>query len=405
MLMSLTGCALPAGSLRVVDLRCEDKLSPMGIDVSRPFLSWRLESARRGVMQSRISRASGQRSGGPERLSERTLWDSGERQRRPERQSGICGTHRSVPDSHRILEGFGPRSDQGNESASERGQCGRWGCFSLRIGEPNGSTSRPAQGQMPASVPTAPATTQSTQPDPPDQPHVYPPNLPPYLRKDFRYRKTGRPRQALCDGAGVVRMLGQRATGRRRGAGAGLDELSSSRPVSDIGCHRRICAAADNVVAALLGDGWYCGNVGLDRRACRTDRGRRFWRNWSSIIRMARARSSHPMIPGGRRLGRSGDPISRMVKITTPAWKFQAGTRRILTIPPGNWSRFDGKIRRWKRRSRRRCGKHMRWPRRRSRSRRPGKYVFDFGQNMVGFARLRAAAPAGTKSRSGSRRC
>jgi alpha-L-rhamnosidase len=42
----------PAGVLGVKRLRCEYKVDPVGIDVRRPRLSWELESAEKGVMQT-----------------------------------------------------------------------------------------------------------------------------------------------------------------------------------------------------------------------------------------------------------------------------------------------------------------------------------------------------------------
>ena len=41
-----------ATDLAVVDLRTEFKANPAGIDVTAPRFSWRLESSRRGVMQT-----------------------------------------------------------------------------------------------------------------------------------------------------------------------------------------------------------------------------------------------------------------------------------------------------------------------------------------------------------------
>jgi alpha-L-rhamnosidase len=40
------------GPLLVQDLRCEYQDNPLGIDVVQPRLSWKLASARRGVVQS-----------------------------------------------------------------------------------------------------------------------------------------------------------------------------------------------------------------------------------------------------------------------------------------------------------------------------------------------------------------
>jgi alpha-L-rhamnosidase len=41
-----------AEALTVRDLKCEYKVNPIGIDVAKPRLSWKLTSAARGVKQS-----------------------------------------------------------------------------------------------------------------------------------------------------------------------------------------------------------------------------------------------------------------------------------------------------------------------------------------------------------------
>jgi alpha-L-rhamnosidase len=50
--LSVRFTAVHAASLLVSDLKCEYKINPIGIDVVRPRLSWRLESTGRGVLQS-----------------------------------------------------------------------------------------------------------------------------------------------------------------------------------------------------------------------------------------------------------------------------------------------------------------------------------------------------------------
>src|SRR5262249_43407764 len=64
-------------SIQVVDLRCEYKINPLGIDSSAPRLSWRLEGPGRGIAQTafqiRVAESEAAlHSGKP------LLWDSGE---------------------------------------------------------------------------------------------------------------------------------------------------------------------------------------------------------------------------------------------------------------------------------------------------------------------------------------
>ena len=58
----------------ITDLRCEYREAPLGLDVSAPRLSWRMNTTRAGARQTayRIVAAST-----PEKLAAADLWDSG----------------------------------------------------------------------------------------------------------------------------------------------------------------------------------------------------------------------------------------------------------------------------------------------------------------------------------------
>ncbi|MCA9312193.1 MAG: family 78 glycoside hydrolase catalytic domain, partial [Phycisphaerales bacterium] len=78
-LMLMLVCVVPVrgdGSLRATDLRCEMRRDPMGVEVASPRLGWVVESERRGAVQSayRVLVASS-----PQLLAEDRgdLWDSG----------------------------------------------------------------------------------------------------------------------------------------------------------------------------------------------------------------------------------------------------------------------------------------------------------------------------------------
>jgi alpha-L-rhamnosidase len=68
-----TSAAAP--QVRVTGLQTEAQSSPLGIDVPRPRLSWRMESSRRGVLQSAY-RVRVSRSLGNARKGEADVWDS-----------------------------------------------------------------------------------------------------------------------------------------------------------------------------------------------------------------------------------------------------------------------------------------------------------------------------------------
>ena len=72
---------LPSGSpsLRVTRLRCEYRIDPFGIDVSRPRLSWILEAATEGQRNLKQSAYQIVMASSRDRLekSDGDLWDSG----------------------------------------------------------------------------------------------------------------------------------------------------------------------------------------------------------------------------------------------------------------------------------------------------------------------------------------
>lgn len=77
MLLLLDGCTVMANNnVSVKDLRCEYRVDPLGIDVTRPLLSWVVESSRRGQRQTayRILVASDKKNLKQEKAD---LWDSG----------------------------------------------------------------------------------------------------------------------------------------------------------------------------------------------------------------------------------------------------------------------------------------------------------------------------------------
>src|SRR5215469_13221111 len=64
-------------SIQIVDLRCEYKVNPLGIDSPAPRLSWRLEGSGRGIAQNayQIRVADSEAA---LRAGKKLLWDSGE---------------------------------------------------------------------------------------------------------------------------------------------------------------------------------------------------------------------------------------------------------------------------------------------------------------------------------------
>jgi alpha-L-rhamnosidase len=392
MSMSLLGCASSGGSPRVLDLRCEDKQSPMGIDVARPFLSWRIESAHRGAMQAgyRVLVAGDPANLTPERAD---LWDSGyisgDQSVNLEYAGKALGSGQIA--YWKILV----RDDQGNESASDPA---RW---EMGLLQPSDWRAQwidfpPAQGQMPATTPaTAPATTQSTQPAHANQRHVYPPNLPPYLRKTFDIKKPVARARLYATALGLYECW---INGEQAGDAVLAPDWTNYHhrvryQTYDVTANLR---RGENVVAALLGDGWYSGNVAWigghvygsrpaflaqlvidytdgSREIVATDDS---WRASVGPIRRS------DLLDGEDYDARLEIPDWNSVGFDDSSW----GPVSIRQENPALEAQIGPPVRKTQELAARAITEPS-----------PGKYVFDFGQNMVGFAQLRAAAPAGSK--------
>ena len=76
-LRAFSAAAVKAPTLQVVDLRCEYKVNPLGIDSPAPRLSWRLEGAGRGIAQTAYQIHVAE-SEAALRTGKTLLWDSGE---------------------------------------------------------------------------------------------------------------------------------------------------------------------------------------------------------------------------------------------------------------------------------------------------------------------------------------
>src|SRR5512135_1368823 len=75
-LVTVLACAaiLFAAPAAVVNLKCEYKVNPVGIDVLQPRLTWQLTSGDRGVLQSAYQIRVAE---GSDALPESPVWDSG----------------------------------------------------------------------------------------------------------------------------------------------------------------------------------------------------------------------------------------------------------------------------------------------------------------------------------------
>src|SRR5215813_6362175 len=115
-LSSLAASVPPAEAspINLVDLRCEYKVNPLGIDSPAPRLSWRLEGSESGIMQTAYQIRVAE-SEAALRSSKSLLWDSGEIQSRESVQVPYGGP--ALQSGHHYYWQVKIRDDHGTTSA------------------------------------------------------------------------------------------------------------------------------------------------------------------------------------------------------------------------------------------------------------------------------------------------
>ena len=360
---------LRAQSFHVERLRTEYTQNPIGLDVRAPRLSWRLHAERRGTMQTayeiRVAGDSAALSGAP-------LWDSGR-----------------VPSSESIFRAYGgPAVQSGTRYYwqvrvwDDAGQASSWSMPAFfEMGMLN-ATDWQAKWIAPD---LAEDTTRA--------------NPSPMMRREFMVN--GRVASARL----YVTSLGLNAVelnGRRVGDhlfSPGWTSYDKRLQYESYDATALVQQGA-NAIGATLGDGWYRGHMGFSNK--RNNYGTRLGLLAQLVVRYV---DGHSQVVG-----------------TDDAWKSATGPILMSDIYDGET--YDARLERdgW---SRARYDDHD-WhgvrsvsgvsatliapsgpPVRRTQElksvkvfRTPaGLTVFDLGQNMVGWARLRVSGPAGTMVR------
>ena len=226
-----------APALKVVGLRTEYKENPLGIDGRKPRLSWRLQSGVRGVTQSAYE----VRVAGSER--------------------GVRGGSDSVWSSGRVA------SDESIQRTYEGPplQSGRRYYWQVRVWDGTGKASEwstPASWEMGLLAPTdwRASWIEPALPDDPSQPGPSP-----LLRRTFKVTGAVDRARAYVTSHGLYEL---HLNGRRVG-----DELFTPGWTS---YNKRLqyqtydvtplLKTGDNAVGAVLGNGWYRGNLAWEDR-------------------------------------------------------------------------------------------------------------------------------------------
>ena len=370
-----------AAAIRPQQLRSEYRVNPQGIDVTDPRLSWVLTAAdakARGLRQTayRVIVASSERA-----LAAGTgdLWDTGK-----------VASDQSAQVVYR-----------GKPLAS--GAAAFWKVQVWdQAGQPS-DWSAPAQWSMGLLHPQdwqakwigrdEPGTTAVA--------HRLPARL---LRKEFQAREEGPPRHRLLLRSGPLRAVPERRQGGRPRPFPRSHRLRQARSLRHLRRHqtdrRRPQRHRPDARQRPLSRPAPAGQAPATSATPRPSSA------WISNTRTAAARAWSPTKPGSSPPPAPSAPTtSTTAKSTTRAWNCPAGTAPASTIPSGSRRTVvaapAGVL-----------AAQMAEPLRVTETLhpvsvkmlKPGVYIFDMGQNMVGWCRLRVTGPKGTPSHAAPRR-
>lgn len=375
--LSLRAAAAPA--ISVTDLRCEYRQDAFGLDIPNPRLSWICTSAQRGERQTawQIQVASA-----PEELAagKPDLWDSGKTLSDQSAQIAYAGK----PLTSRQQCWWSVRAWDQADQPSAWSPPALWTMGLLNqsdwraqwIGSEEGKFTGGAEENLQAPLPT-----------------------PRYLRKTFQLKSPIRRATVYVTALGLYEL---RLNGERVGDHLLAPEWTrySHRVQVDAFDVSRMLHPGDNALGALLGNGWYCGMF-----MCWPQRPRLFGdRPWLL------AQLEIETVDGQRQIIATDDSW----RVTTHGPLRQSGLYEGETYDarremPG-WDRpgFDdshwqpatlgtnlhaGKLV-WQRSEPIRVTQEF--PAVALTEPAPGVYVFDLGQNIAGWVRFTAKAPAGT---------
>jgi alpha-L-rhamnosidase len=350
-----------------VNLRCEYKVDPLGIDAVRPRLSWQLRSQARGVVQAayqiQVARdAAALRAG-------RALWDTG--RVASERQAHVPYAGPTLESSRRYQ--WRVRVWDGSGKASAWSAAASWEMGLLR----------PVDWKARWIQPAGEEDKETSQPSP-------------MLRRAFRLKAMPRAARAYVTSLGLYEL---EINGRRVGDQLFTPGWTSYRKrlqyqAYDVTAHLR---AGENVIGVTLGDGWYRGYLAW--RKNRNTYGERL--ALLCQLRIEHADGSVELVGSDEAWKSATGPIrtsdiymgeSYDARLERPGWSAAGYDDREwspvrvaepavppLIAPQGPPVRRIEEVRPLK---------VLRTPK--------GATVFDFGQNMVGFVRLKLRGPAGT---------
>lgn len=383
-MMMLTMPTASHAALRVLELRCESKASPLGIDVANPRLSWQIESDKRGTMQSayELHVASSMailQSGRAD------LWNSGKVA--GDQSIGVEYAGNPLTSGMQCYWSVTIWDQDGSQATSAASV---WEMGLLRTGDWSAKWIDAPQSQpKSAPIPTQPASKPSTRQT------AYPPNVPPLLRKEFEVGGDIARARLYVTALGLYHFW---INGQRIGDSVLTPDWTDYRKrvryqtydVTDL-LHR-----GTNAAGAILGDGWYAGHVGwlpghvygerpalLAQLVIDFSDGTRQVVGTDATWRTALG----PLLQSDMLDGEDYDARREF-----PGWS-EPGFDDSVWLTPGHRDEhppLEAQIAPPVRETQELSVKKVSEPK-------PGQLVFDLGQNMVGFVRLKVSGERGTK--------
>jgi alpha-L-rhamnosidase len=369
-------CAVPllsarsqATAVHLEGLRTEYQANPLGIDVRVPRLSWKIHSSRRGTMQRayeiRVAADSAF-------LDRRPLWDSGK-----------------VPsDASLFVEYGGPKVESGRRYY-----------WQVRVWDDEGRASpwsAPAFWEM-GLLERSDWRAHWITPDLPEDSTRSNPS--PMLRREFTLAGAIASARLYITSLGLheVALNGRRVSDRLFAPGWTSYDNRLQYETYDV---TSLLKAGANAIGATLGDGWYRGYLAFQGR--RNTYGTRLGLLAQLVIRYANGRAdtvvtdehwkstTGPILVSDIYNGETYD--ARLEKgAWTSAGYADAGWRGVRTLESAHPTLIAPQGPPVRRIQELKTVKLLRTP--------AGETVFDLGQNMVGWVRLKVRGPAGTTVR------
>ncbi len=368
-LLAFTGCGRKSSAVSVTNLRCEYLVDPVCIDVRKPRLSWEMQSVERGQAQKawRIIAAS-TKDNIDAGLGD--LWDSGKVNSSQSNQ--VIYEGKELASGMRIFWKAKVWDRKGN--GSQWSEPASWRAGILSASEWQAKWIGVDHDSSPEAMPPAP-----------------------YFRKTFILEKPVRTAVLYITARGLLEPY---LNGVRVGNDIFAPEWTDYEKRIQYRAYdvSPLLKEGGNALGMILGDGWYSGHIGW-----RKERGHYGLRN-SLMVRLnieyedgAKTTvisddtwklSDGPILSSDFMMGEVYDARKEMPGWNTPdfndtAWKSATVVEppaAPLVAQPSEPVRVAEEI----------SAISVNEPK-------PGVYVFDLGQNIAGWVRLKAAGPAGTK--------